>query len=475
MLFSSMEFLFLFFPVTLAVCFILPRGARNYWLLAASLFFYAWGEPRFVLVMAASIVFNYAAALVIDGQEKGSRGRRAALIAALAANIALLFVFKYLNFAVRTLHGLFPATNALIAQTNIALPIGISFFTFQTMSYVIDVYRGIPAQRNIAYLGLYISFFPQLIAGPIVRYTTVMEQIRERTVTKDDFAQGILRFLYGLSKKMLLANVLAELVHVAFSTVQPSVCMAWLGSIAYTLQIYFDFSGYSDMAIGMGRMFGFHFLENFDYPYLSRTVTEFWRRWHISLGSWFRDYVYFPLGGSRVDSKGRLVFNLALVWLLTGIWHGANWTFILWGVLHGAVIIVEKLVRLPQRLPGHKPAAALYRVFTLLAVNFGWVLFRADTIHSAFVYIKAMLGLGGGAFIDAAFLFYLREYGVTLAAALVCSTPLLPLLRRLAAGRGGRAAVIERGAEYAVQLVLFAVCVSFLVIGAYNPFIYFNF
>ena len=475
MLFSSMEFLFLFFPVTLAVCFILPRGARNYWLLAASLFFYAWGEPRFVIVMLASIVLNYFAARGIEKAAPGTAARKALLIAGVMLDLGLLFIFKYLYFALSTLHAIAPSTGAYIHQTYIALPIGISFFTFQMLSYIIDVYRGIPAQRNIAYLGLYISFFPQLIAGPIVRYTTVMDEIMERQTTREDFAQGILRFLYGLSKKMLLANVLAELVHYAFSAVNPSVCLAWLGSIAYTLQIYFDFSGYSDMAIGMGRMFGFHFLENFDYPYMSRSVSEFWRRWHISLGSWFRDYVYFPLGGSRVKTRLRLAGNLAIVWLLTGIWHGANWTFILWGALHGAVIIVEKLARLPQRLPEHKTAAALYRVFTLLAVNFGWVLFRADTIHSASAYIKAMLGLGGGAFIDTAFLFYLREYGVTLAAALVCSVPLLPLLRRLAAGRGERAAVIERDVEYAMQFVLFAVCVSFLVIGAYNPFIYFNF
>ena len=444
------------------------------WLLLASLFFYAWGEPGFVLVMAASIVFNYFIALFIEKHEKGSRGRKAFLIIGIAADIALLFVFKYLNFAIRTLHAIAPSTGAFIRQTYIALPIGISFFTFQIMSYVIDVYRGIPAQHNIAYLGLYISFFPQLVAGPIVRYTTIMDEIRERRATKDDFMQGGLRFLCGLSKKMLLANVLAELVHTAFSAAGPSVCMAWLGAVAYTLQIYFDFSGYSDMAIGMGRMFGFHFLENFDYPYTSRTLTEYWRRWHISLGSWFRDYVYFPMGGSRVSSKGRLVLNLAVVWLLTGIWHGADWTFIIWGALHGCVIIIEKLLHLPQKLPERRLAGGLYRAFTLLAVILGFVLFRADTLHSAASYIGAMFG-AGGVFADSTFVFYFKEYAVTLAAAILCATPVFRHLRERISAKGEGAALACSCAEYGVQLILLAVCVSFLVIGAYNPFIYFNF
>ena len=475
MLFSSMEFLFLFFPITLGVCYLMPRGARNYWLLLASLFFYAWGEPRFVIIMIASIVLNYFAARGIERNKAGTGARKALLIAGVAADLGLLFVFKYLNFAISTLHSIAPSTGAYIHQTYIALPIGISFFTFQMLSYIIDVYRGVPAQRNIAYLGLYISFFPQLIAGPIVRYTTVMDEIMERRATREDFAQGALRFLRGLSKKMLLANVLAELVHYSFSAAEPSVCLAWLGAIAYMLQIYFDFSGYSDMAIGMGRMFGFHFLENFDYPYISRSLSEFWRRWHISLGSWFRDYVYFPLGGSRVKTRGRIVFNLAVVWLLTGIWHGANWTFIVWGALHGVIIIIEKLTALPAQLEKSCSGRIFAHIFTLLAVSFGWVIFRADTLHDAWRIIAAMLGLRGGAFADSAALFYLREYGVTLLAAAVCSTPVFRLLRARISARGEGAALAYDCASFGVQLVLLAVCVSFLVIGAYNPFIYFNF
>lgn len=475
MLFSSMEFLFLFFPITLGVCYLMPRGARNYWLLLASLFFYAWGEPRFVIIMIASIVLNYFAACGIERNAAGTGARKALLIAGVAADLGLLFVFKYLNFAISTLHSIAPSTGAYIHQTYIALPIGISFFTFQMLSYIIDVYRGVPAQRNIAYLGLYISFFPQLIAGPIVRYTTVMDEIMERRATREDFAQGALRFLRGLSKKMLLANVLAELVHYSFSAAEPSVCLAWLGAIAYMLQIYFDFSGYSDMAIGMGRMFGFHFLENFDYPYISRSLSEFWRRWHISLGSWFRDYVYFPLGGSRVKTRSRLVLNLAVVWLLTGIWHGANWTFIVWGALHGIFIIIERQTGLPQRLEKTRTGCIFAHILTLLAFCFTLVIFRADTLHDAWRIIAAMLGLRGGAFADSAALFYLREYGVTLLAAAVCSTPVFRLLRARISVRGEGAALAYDCASFGVQLVLLAVCVSFLVIGAYNPFIYFNF
>ena len=321
MLFTSLEFLLFFFPVTLGVYFLLPRGggARNYWLLLASLFFYAWGEPTFVLVMICSILLNYFMALHIEELKAGSRGRKGLLTLTVLLNLGILFIFKYMNFATRNLRAVFPMLQSIVPQTNFVLPIGISFFTFQALSYVIDVYRGIPAQKNPGYLGLYISLFPQLIAGPIVRYTTIMDQMERREITWDSFSDGMLRFLYGFNKKMLLSNLLAEVADAAFGVGELSVAMAWLGAIAYTLQIYFDFSGYSEMAIGLGRMFGFRFLENFNYPYISKTVTEFWRRWHISLGSWFRDYVYFPLGGSRVKSRIRLVFNLAVVWLATGI------------------------------------------------------------------------------------------------------------------------------------------------------------
>ena len=472
MLFSSLEFLLMFCPIVFGLYFLLPRRLKNYFLLLASLFFYAWGEPKFVLVMLASITVNYLLALGIEKRRANRRAAKALLAVDVLLNIGILFVFKYLNFTVSILRGLLPAAAARIPQTRIALPIGISFFTFQALSYVIDVYRGIPAQHNIGYLGLYISLFPQLIAGPIVRYTTVMDQIGERRVTLDAFSGGVLRFLVGFNKKVLLANTLAQAADIAFGRNGGSVGLAWLGALCYTLQIFFDFSGYSDMAIGLGRMLGFEFLENFDYPYISRTVTEFWRRWHISLGTWFRDYVYFPLGGSRVDSKRRLVLNLLAVWCLTGIWHGANWTFILWGLLYGAAIIFEKLLGIPSKLERAPAAARLgYRALTLLLVVLGWVLFRADDLAGALAYLRAMFG--GAPLSDGRFVFYAREYVAYISAGVICA---LPVCRWLT-GRCRSAALVEtaRTAFFVAQIALFAVSFSSLVMNAHNPFIYFNF
>lgn len=455
--------------------FLLPKSARNYWLLLGSLFFYAWGEPKFLFAMLLSIVFNYFMALHIEELEKGSLVQKGLLAVTVLGNLGLLFVFKYLNFVIRVTHQLIPATQEMFPQTEILLPIGISFFTFQALSYVIDVYRGIPAQHNICHLGLYISLFPQLIAGPIVRYTTIADQIQTRQVTTELFSKGLLRFVRGFNKKVLLSNILAEVADKAFGFQGLSVGMAWLGAVCYTLQIYFDFGGYSDMAIGLGQMFGFRFLENFNYPYISKNVTEFWRRWHISLGSWFRDYVYFPLGGSRVSSRGRLIFNLGVVWLATGIWHGANWTFILWGVLHGVVVIVEKLLGLPGKLEEHRVWTAVYRCFTLLVVVFGWVLFRAESLSAAVTYIKAMLGLGGGGLVDGNFLFYFRDYFIILLAGLLCSTPLFRWAKERLQARGTAAGEYGVLAGQAFQLLLFVVGVSCLVMNAHNPFIYFNF
>lgn len=477
MLFTSLEFLLFFFPVTLGIYFLLPRqgGWRNYWLLLASLFFYAWGEPAFVLIMIGSILFNYFMALHIEEMETGSRGRKGFLVLAILVNLGILFIFKYMNFVTRNLRAAFPMLQDAIPQTSYVLPIGISFFTFQALSYVIDVYRGIPAQKNLGYMGLYISLFPQLIAGPIVRYTTIMDQMERREITWNSFSDGMLRFLYGFNKKMLLANLLAAVVDAAFKAGGLSVAMAWLGAVAYSLQIFFDFSGYSEMAIGLGQMFGFRFLENFNYPYISKTVTEFWRRWHISLGSWFRDYVYFPLGGSRVQSKVRLIFNLSVVWLATGIWHGASWNFVAWGVLHGAVVILEKTLELPRRVSRKKSFAGFYQVFVLLVVVLGWVIFRAGGLLSGLTYWKSMFGLRGNVFIDDTFLFYLREYGVILAAGLLCSTPLLRVCGEKLRSVGGKWGVLWDGGGGVVQMALFVAGISFLVMNAHNPFIYFNF
>ena len=348
MLFSSAVFLYAFLPATIAVYYLLLRKwrkAQNYFLLFVSLFFYGWGEPKFVLVMLLSIFANYIFALLVDyGKKKEKKYFCKAVIAlTVIFNLAILFVYKYLNFTAGIFENIFGVNFGL---PKILLPIGISFFTFQAMSYVLDVYRDRGAvQKNILNVGLYISFFPQLIAGPIVRYETVAEEINNRKETVEDFFGGFIRFIYGFAKKVLLSNNFAIIADRAFDTAaaggELSVSMSWLGAVSYAFQIFFDFGGYSDMAIGLGRMFGFHFLENFDYPYISRSITEFWRRCHISLGSWFRDYVYFPLGGSRVN-KPRLILNLFVVWFLTGVWHGANWTFILWGLIYFVLLVVEK-------------------------------------------------------------------------------------------------------------------------------------
>ena len=478
MLFSSMEFVFVFLPVVMGINLLLRGRARNYWLLLCSLLFYAWGEPSFVLVMIGSIVVNYLLALAISRRADQPGRKKALLVLDIVCNLSLLFVFKYLNFVTRTVRGWFPQLIPLIPATSIALPIGISFFTFQAMSYVIDVYRGTPAQKNPAYIGLYISLFPQLIAGPIVRYSTISEQIESRKITLSDFSEGCLIFLRGFNKKILLANVLSEIADLSFGSSGLTVGMAWLGALCYTLQIYFDFGGYSDMAIGLGKMLGFHFEKNFDYPYISGTVTEFWRRWHISLGSWFRDYVYFPLGGSRVGSKALLIRNLMIVWLLTGIWHGAEWTFILWGLLYGLLITGEKLSGIPRKLkqPGHGAEKALYRAFTLLVVLLGWVLFRADNLPQAGGYLRTMFGLNQMPLADGTLLFYLRDYRVPLAAGLLCSTPFFGWLKTKIAGEGeGARAAAAEAVTWIFQLALFLCSVGALLMGAHNPFIYFNF
>lgn len=477
MLFTSLEFLLLFLPLCLAVYYILPFrfGLRNYWLLAASLAFYAWGEPWFVFVMLGSIAFNYVAALAMERLRARRHWMKAALWIAIAANLSVIGLWKYANFLTATLREWIPVWKGVIPQTSFILPIGISFFTFQAMSYVVDVYRGtVKAQKNPFFLALYIALFPQLIAGPIVRYSTVCSEIMRRRTTLDDFSCGVWRFLCGFSKKMLLANAFAEVADRAFGMSMPGTVMAWLGAVCYTFQIFFDFSGYSDMAIGLGRMFGFHFEENFNYPYVSRSVTEFWRRWHISLGSWFRDYVYFPLGGSRVG-KPRLLFNLAVVWALTGLWHGANWTFILWGALYGVLIMVEKLCDIPKKIDISPFWRLAWQPFTLLAVVLGWVLFRSPDIGHATGYIQAMFGFGPAAVNADVAYFELGEVKVLLVSATLLSAPLFPALRSKIAAWSPRALCAYASAEGVVLLAFFAASVSCLAMNAHNPFIYFNF
>lgn len=472
MLFSSTTFLYLFLPIVLFFNFIVFKKSRllqNIFLLFASLFFYAWGEPKFVLVMIASIIVNWFFGLLVSKKRDNKKISRLIIGLDVAFNLSLLFVFKYLTFTGNIIDSIFGVN---LPIPNIALPIGISFFTFQAMSYVIDVYRQKgEAQTNILYVGLYISFFPQLIAGPIVRYETIADEIKNRKETLNDFFDGFARFVVGLSKKVLLANSFAILADQSFDTVKNgdsiSVLFGWLGAIAYTFQIFFDFSGYSDMAIGLGRMFGFHFLENFDYPYISTSITEFWRRWHMSLGTWFRDYLYIPLGGSRC-SKGRNIFNLFVVWFLTGLWHGANFTFIVWGLMYFVLLVIEKFTGI------HKKSGKILNVFkwlyTILFVVLGWVVFRAESIADAFVYIRSMFGLMGNAFADGMFTGWLTQNLILLVIGFVLCTPLFRFLS-LKTKNSNIVGFVKAGG----LICLFVLSVASLVSSSYNPFIYFNF
>lgn len=465
---SSSIFVFGFLPAVLIGYYILLpwRGLQNIWLVLVSLLFYAWGEPEIVVLMILSIGMNYLFGLLVGFCKDRRRIAKLGIIIMLVCNLSVLFVFKYLVFTMNILR-------LDTSDIKIALPIGISFYTFQAISYVIDVYRGHgEAQKNPLNVALYIAFFPQLVAGPIVRYQTVAEEIRNRKESWDDVVYGVQRFLVGLSKKLILANSFAPIADYLFSyTGELSAASAWLGAVCYTFQIYFDFSGYSDMAIGMGRMFGFHFLENFDYPYVSRSITEFWRRWHISLGTWFRDYIYIPLGGSRVKSKGRLVWNLFVVWALTGIWHGANWTFLVWGLWYFLLLTFEKLTGVHQREKSIVGNLLSYAA-TMLCVVIGWVVFRADSMMSAIGYLKEMFGIGT-VWADPLAVFLWKDMGVLLAAGIFCSMPfgkeLNSLLYRRKAG-----AVLEI-VKCAGMVVLFLFCIGYMVNSSYNPFIYFNF
>ncbi|HBE12680.1 MAG TPA: membrane-bound O-acyltransferase family protein [Clostridiales bacterium] len=472
MVFSSSVFLFAFLPVVLLVyygIFSFSRTVQNIFLCIVSLFFYAWGEPWFVFAMIGSILFNYAMGLWVSKNMENKSKKRLIHFITTFINLALLFVFKYLMFVVKTWDSWFGSESNI---PTIVLPIGISFFTFQAMSYVFDVSRGHgQAQKNPLNVALYISFFPQLIAGPIVRYETVAEQINHRKENLTDFCDGVVRFIIGLAKKVLIANQLALTADVAFKNNMDgslSVSMAWLGILAYTLQIYYDFSGYSDMAVGLGRMFGFHFVENFNYPYIATSITAFWRRWHISLSTWFRDYVYFPLGGSRVNSKVRLIFNLFVVWTLTGIWHGAYWTFIAWGLMFFVLIAVEKLTGYPDKF---KYLSPLKWLITMLIVILGWVLFRSNTMTEAWQYINVMFGAQGIGFTDAAFTRYLSSSWMLLLAGGVCAVPWVSLFRKKFEKNNFVLDIVTA----VVLIVLFVGALSYIIQGAYDPFIYFNF
>ena len=459
--------------------FFFCRPVQNIWLFAASLIFYAWGEPVYVLLLIGSIVANYILGLFEENwRDKNPKFAKIGIVVACVVNLGLLFIFKYFNFVTTTINDIIGKD--ILDVPEIVLPIGISFFTFQALSYVIDIYRGdTHAQKNPLYVGLYISFFPQLIAGPIVRYKTIAEQINNRKSDFSLFTTGTTRFAVGLSKKVLLANNLAVVVDVIFNLTQTTkqyysvpVLMAWLGAICYTLQIYMDFSAYSDMAIGLGQMFGFQFEENFNYPYITKSIGEFWRRWHISLGTWFKEYVYFPLGGSRTKNRDQMVRNTFIVWLLTGIWHGAYWTFLFWGLYNFAFIIVERLIGF-EKNEGHN---ILKHIYSLIVITFGWVLFRADTLYELNEYIGNMFGLNNNGIYNARTGMFVKEYALVIVFSILFSMPIARICRERVDAMKNTIARISLRGLYVVGLitVVFLSVVS-MVKGGYNPFIYFNF
>ena len=463
MLFSSIPFLFYFLPCVLLVYFAVPQKGRNAVLLAASLFFYGWGEPKFLLFMVFSIVQGYVFARLI------ARGKRKKLFLTLSlvVSFALLAYCKYADFFIENFNAV---TGLSLPLLKIALPIGISFYTFQIASYEIDVYRGdVAAQRNFIDFAAYVAMFPQLIAGPIVRYRDIAPQLKERMHSLDAAASGASRFAVGLGKKVLLANILAQLVSAYKASAEQTALYAWLYAGAFTLQIYFDFSGYSDMAIGLGRIFGFTFPENFRYPYIAKSITEFWRRWHMSLGTWFRDYLYIPLGGSRC-SRIRHIFNILVVWMATGFWHGAAWNFVFWGLFYAVLLMAEKFFLLPALKKGR----VLPHVYVLLAVTLGFVLFDAASLKDALHQLGTLFGAGTASGLGTEALYMLRSYGVVLALAALGATPLPAMLWKKVQEAKSLAPVLTV-AEPLCTFALLALCTAFLVDGSFNPFLYFRF
>ena len=448
MLFSSITFLYYFLPCVLILYHIVPKQFRNKALLLVSLVFYAWGEPNYVFLMMGMVLFHYVAGRLIGTYGQSKTGKTI-LTVSLAVSIGVLVFYKF---------------------SDVAWPIGISFYTFQLISYVVDVYRGTaPAQKNLVNLGAYVTMFPQLIAGPIVRYADIEKQLKERTQSYEMTLSGIQRFLTGLGKKILISNALGELCEIFLNSKEKSVAFFWLYAISYTLQIYFDFSGYSDMAIGLGKMFGFEFLENFNYPYISKSITEFWRRWHMSLGSWFRDYVYIPLGGNRVG-KGRWYVNILVVWALTGLWHGAAWNFVLWGLLFAVLLVVEKhwlLSKLNQ-------AKVWNHIYVLLVVIIGFVLFNASSVKDAFTVIGGMFGFGNVPLLSPECSYYFRSYGVLLFGAMVGATPLpKKVVVNLQNTEIGKKVMLVLKPVW--LLALLTVCTAYLIDSSFNPFLYFRF
>lgn len=466
MLFSSITFLFYFLPCVMILYFAAPKRLKNSVLLLASLFFYGWGEPKFLVFMLLSIVQGYVFGILIEKYRKQKRSK-VFLTVSVAFSLGLLGYCKYADFFIKNFNSV---TGLSVPMLKIALPIGISFYTFQILSYAVDVYRGdAKAQKNLIDLAAYIAMFPQLIAGPIVRYSDIAEQLTERTHSLEAASLGIRRFVIGLSKKILIANTLGELVSIFKASDEKSAAFYWLYAVAYALHIYFDFSGYSDMAIGLGKIFGFSFPENFNYPYISSSVTEFWRRWHISLGSWFRDYLYIPMGGNRVK-KPRWLLNIFVVWMATGLWHGAEWNFVLWGVMFAVLLMAEKLWLLKPL----KKLKFFNHVYVMLLVIISFVIFDSASISDAFLSIKALFGGAGLPAVSGECLYYLSSYAVILTIAAVGATPLPSYaVRKLCKTKQG--ASVINVIEPLFIMTLLVVCTAFLIDGSFNPFLYFRF
>ena len=465
MLFTSISFLYYFLPALIIIYFITPKKYKNIILLIASLLFYFYGEPKYVFLMIAEIIIAYIGAILIDKYKNQSKN---ILITTLFIHVFLLIIFKYTDFIIQTINDI---SNANIKLLNIALPIGISFYTFQIISYIIDVYNGkVNVQKNIIKLATYVSLFPQLVAGPIVRYQTVEKELDDRVHSFNNFAYGIRRFTIGLAKKVLIANALGELCSKAFLADEKTIVFFWIFGVSYMLQLYFDFSAYSDMAIGLGRMFGFHFPENFNYPYISKSITEFWRRWHISLSTWFKDYVYIPLGGNR-EGKYKQIRNILIVWLLTGIWHGANWTFLIWGLLFGIILIIEKiwLNKFMEKLPSF-----IRRIYVLFIVMILFIIFNSDNMSVALTNIKGLFGMNEEAFVNDYTLHYLKSYLPVLIIALLGSTPFIKILIDKLRKNKYVNNIINI-LEPILIVVILVVVTSYLIDNSYNPFLYFRF
>ncbi len=463
MLFTSISFLYYFLPIVIILYFIVPKKFKNFILFLSSIFFYFCGEPIYTFLMIGEIFIAYVGARYLEKHRKKS-----ILVSLLAIHIGALGLFKYSDFTINNINQIFGSKIPLL---KLALPIGISFYTFQIISYVVDVYRGkVKAQKSFLKLATYVSLFPQLIAGPIVRYETIEKELDNRTSNFENFAYGVRRFVIGLGKKVLIANMLGELCDVFSTTNEKSVLFYWIFAISYSLQIYFDFSAYSDMAIGLGRMFGFHFLENFNYPYISKSITEFWRRWHMSLSSWFRDYVYIPLGGNR---KGTIILvrNIFIVWALTGIWHGANWTFVIWGLMFGIMLIIEKLF-LTKHL--EKMPSILQRIYVLFTVMISFIIFNANSIVEAWNNIIGLFGANGESLINASTVYYLKSYSVVLVIAIIGSTPLLKNIIEKLKTKTNANKIINLLEPIAMTSILIIVT-AYLVDNSYNPFLYFRF